>query len=144
MNAQKRITHSVGLFICARETNRHLYLLRNDRAGNFWGLPGGKQESSESLLATLKRECQEEMNWWPEHLKVFPIEQYTSNDEKFIYHTFCSIIDSEFMPVLNHEHVGYCWVDESVYPKPLHRGLFNTLNYDIIKEKLAIIKTSIR
>ena len=136
--------NSVGVLFFAQSTGRHLFLLRNDKKMNTWGLPGGKCEKNESLVETLERECNEEIQFWPENTKLFPIEHFTSDDGKFVYHTFYSIVADEFVPVLNDEHVGYCWLDSSTYPKPLHRGLFNTLNYNIIQQKLSIIRQAMK
>lgn len=140
----RRVLNGVGVLFCAADTGRHLFLLRNDRNAQVWGLPGGKVERDETLVETLERECLEEINYWPENIKLFPIEQFTSEDGRFVYHTFYSLIPSEFVPVLNDEHIGYSWIDCETYPKPLHRGLFNTLNYDIIRQKINIIRSAIK
>lgn len=140
----KRNTNSVGVIFFAQNTKRHLFLLRNKKNINEWGLPGGKVEKHESLKQALERECVEEINYWPQNAKLFPIEQFTSEDLKFIYHTFYCIVEKEFIPTLNYEHIGYAWVNPNTYPKPLHRGLFNTLNYDIIKQKIEIIHEAIK
>jgi hypothetical protein len=84
------------------------------------------------------------MQYWPEDAKLLPIERFTSDDNNFVYHTFYSIVKSEFIPVLNNEHIGYAWVDGKTYPKPLHRGLFSTLNFDIIQEKIDIIRKALK
>jgi len=139
-----RINNSVGILFCALKTNRHLFLLRNDKKINTWGLPGGKVERGESLKTALERECNEEIQFWVPNIKLFPIEQFTSEDKRFVYHTFYSFIDNEFIPKLNHEHIGYCWVDMNLYPKPLHRGLFNTLNYKIIQQKISLIHDAVK
>lgn len=139
-----RLNNSVGILFCALNTNRHLFLLRNDKKINTWGLPGGKVERGESLKEALQRECIEEIQFWNNGLKLFPIEQFTSEDKRFIYHTFYSFVDNEFIPILNHEHLGYCWIDSNIYPRPLHRGLFNTLNYKIIQQKIALIHDAIK
>lgn len=140
----KRTVNGVGVIFCAQSTGRHLFLLRNDRGGAVWGLPGGKIERDETLLQSLERECREEIQWWPENSKLFPIEKFTSEDGHFNYHTFYSLIPHEFTPVLNNEHIGYAWVDGKTYPKPLHRGLFSTLTYEIIQQKIEIIRQSIQ
>jgi 8-oxo-dGTP diphosphatase len=145
MNTLKRPAHNcVGVIFSSMNTKRHLFLLRNNKRVSEWGLPGGKVERNETLMDAIKRECLEEIAYWPEEAKLFPIEQFTSTDGNFIYHTFYCQISKEFIPVLNHEHIGWCWIDNHTWPKPLHRGLFNTLNYKIIQEKIAIIQDSLK
>lgn len=139
-----KVRNSVGVLFCAQDTNRHLFLLRNNKLTPEWGLPGGKVEVDETLKSALKRECEEEIKFWPENAKLFPIEQFNANDSNFVYHTFYCIIPTEFVPVLNHEHVGWAWINSAIYPKPLHRGLFNTLNYSIIQQKIQIIHDAIK
>jgi ADP-ribose pyrophosphatase YjhB (NUDIX family) len=142
--AKKFINNSVGVLFCAQDTNRHLFLLRNGRTSHEWGLPGGKVEHNETLRIALERECIEEIQFWPENAKLFPIEKFTSDDTRFAYHTFYCMLDSEFVPKLNSEHIGYCWIDSYAFPKPLHRGLFNTLNYGIIQQKIQIIHDALK
>jgi 8-oxo-dGTP pyrophosphatase MutT (NUDIX family) len=139
----RKIINAAGVLFFARSTNRQLFLLRNDKSAPTWSIPGGKVERNETLLETLKRECGEEIGHWPEGVKLFPIERYQSEDGHFCYHTFTAVLECEFTPTLNDEHIGYAWVDQSTYPRPLHRGLFSTLTYDLIQEKLAIIRSSI-
>ena len=139
-----RLNNSVGILFCALNTNRHLFLLRNDKKINTWGLPGGKVERGESLKEALQRECIEEIQFWNHGLKLFPIEQFTSEDKRFVYHSFYSFVENEFVPILNNEHLGYCWIDSNIYPRPLHRGLFNTLNYKIIQQKISLIHDAIK
>lgn len=132
------MSNSAGLFFYAKDTNRFLYLLRNDNKNpNSWGLPGGKIEQDETLLEGLYRECFEEIGYDIDRYKLIPIQKFVNNT--FVYHTFFCQIDREFIPVLNDEHCGYAWVKVGQYPKPLHPGLFSTFNFDIVQEKLETL-----
>ena len=75
----------------------------------------------------------------PTFKKTIPLELFTSNDQKFFFHTYVIAIESEFLPKLNGEHSGYCWCAFECWPKNLHAGLRNTLNNKAIKGKLQTI-----
>jgi 8-oxo-dGTP pyrophosphatase MutT (NUDIX family) len=140
-----RMEHSsvnaVGVWFYSFDTQRYLYLMRNDpKNPNTWGLPGGKVESNETLMDTITRECTEELGFMPDYLRLVPLEKFTSTDNVFVYHTFFCCVASEFRPDLNDEHLGYAWMDSSVLPKPMHPGLWNTVNFDIVKQKIATLK----
>ena len=107
--------NAVGIWFYSVSTGRYLYLLRNDpKHPGSWGLPGGKVEKGESLLDAMKRECSEEIGSFPDTLKIIPIEQFTSADNHFVYHTFFALVSKEFTPVLNDEHHGYGHIDEEI------------------------------
>ena len=126
---------SAGVFFYASSTNRFLFLLRNDSKNpSNWGIPGGKIEKGETLIEGIERECTEEIGFFPITAKLVPIQKFINHN--FTYHTFFCKVENEFMPTLNDEHSGYCWVDPAHYPKPLHPGLFNTINFDVVQEKL--------
>ena len=124
---------SAGIFFYCKNTSRYLYLLRTDKNPS-WSMPGGKIESDETLLEGLERECNEEMQVWNKDWKLIPIQKFVNRS--FTYHTFFCAVDDEFKPILNNEHCGYAWVAEEHYPRPLHPGLFNTVNFDVVQEKL--------
>lgn len=130
---------SAGIFFYSQSTKRFLYLLRNDKQSFSWSIPGGKIADNETLLEGLKRECTEEIQYWPDTPKLIPIQKFSN--QTFTYHTFFCSLEKEFIPKLNNEHVGYAWIDEDNHPKPLHPGLFSTINIDIVKEKLDILTT---
>lgn len=132
------MNQSAGVFFYSKSTNRFLYLLRTDNKnpGN-WGIPGGKIESNETIIEGLERECLEELNYWPNETKLIPIQKFVNNT--FTYHTFFCQVENEFIPTLNDEHCGYAWIDDKQYPKPLHPGLFNTINFDVVQKKIATL-----
>ena len=138
------VIDAVGIWFYSIKTNRYLYLLRNDSKNpNTWGLPGGKSEHNESLMTTIYRECAEELGRVPEYIKLVPIEKFTSPDEKFSYHTFFCVIEKEFVPTLNDEHHGYAWIDSGHWPKPLHPGLWSTVNFNEVLNKIEIVQNQI-
>lgn len=134
--------NAVGVWFYSISTERYLYLLRNDqRNPGTWGLPGGKCHEDESLLEAMQRECTEELGCWPDPIKLIPIEKFTSPDGKFFYHTFFCSVAEEFQPKLNNEHHGYAWIDSTTWPRPLHPGLWSTVNFDEIRYKIDLIKS---
>lgn len=128
------INTSAGVFFYSSSTNRFLYLLRSDSKNPTWSIPGGGMERNETLLEGIERECTEEMGLFDSNWKLIPIQKFVNNT--FTYHTFFCEVSEEFIPALNEEHIGYAWVAEGSYPKPLHPGLFSTVNIDIVIEKL--------
>lgn len=124
---------AAGIFFYCNATHRYLYLLRSEKMPT-WSIPGGKLEKDETLLEGLERECLEEIRNWDTNWKLIPIQKFVNGT--FTYHTFFCTVDEEFRPLLNGEHCGYAWVAGEHYPKPLHPGLFNTVNFDIVQEKL--------
>ena len=126
-----------GALIFCTKTKRFLFLLRSKgKYPNSWGLVGGKIESKESIMSGLEREIKEELGGNIDGAKILPIEKYTSDNEKFVYHTFLIKVEEEFIPELNSEHKGYCWVPLEDHPKPLHPGITRILNADAIRLKL--------
>lgn len=130
---------SAGIFFYSKSTGRFLFLLRNENKSpnNVWGIPGGKIENEETLLEGLERECIEEIGFFPSDPKLIPIQKFVNYS--FTYHTFFCEVDTEFIPRLNNEHCGYAWVGNNQYPKPLHPGLFSTMNFDVVQEKLLAL-----
>jgi len=133
--------NAVGVWFYAVDTQRYLYLMRNDpRYPDSWGLPGGKVEAGETLMAAMTRECEEELGAMPDYIKLVPIEKFTSADGVFAYHTFFCSVAHEFAPQLNDEHSGWAWVASGTWPKPLHPGLWSTVNFDAVRHKIVTIE----
>lgn len=139
--AINNIKEGCGALIYCTSTHRYLFLLRNDgKFPNTWGIVGGKIEQNETILQGLEREIEEELGGQIEGAKIIPIEKYTSNNNRFIYHTFLIKVEEEFVPVLNHEHIGYCWVPMDLHPTPLHPGVYRTFKFKNIKEKIKVLE----
>ena len=132
--------NAVGVWFYSVNTQRYLYLMRRDTKNpGCWGLPGGKVHVNESLLAAMQRECAEEIGQFPEYIRLIPLEQFTSADGTFHYHTFFCSVAREFQPCLNHEHLGYAWIDSGTWPRPMHPGLWNTVNFEAVQGKIQQI-----
>ena len=133
----KQLTQGVGALIYAKSTGRYLWLMRTGSSWAMtWALPGGKVDGNETVIVGLAREIQEELGGRITDPKLIPIERYTSNDRRFIYHTFFVSVDNEFVPGLNDEHIGYAWLPLSATPKPLHPGILRTLATSEVVDKL--------
>lgn len=136
------IVESVGAFIYCITTNRYLFLLRNSgKYAGTWGLAGGKVEGNENLATGLTRELYEELGYSFDNAKIIPIEKFTSTNKKFSYHTFLLPVEQEFTPVLNNEHRGYCWVHLPDHPRPLHPGVWRTINFEEVSEKIKSLES---
>lgn len=131
-----------GALIYSTKTQRYLFLLRNGiKYADMWGLPGGKLEPNETVLDGLLREIQEELGGTIRDCKLYPIEKFTSENGRFCYHTFLIPVEEEFVPELNHEHKGYAWCKIEDYPKPLHPGVYRTINFEEVINKLQTVET---
>lgn len=132
------IIASGGLFV-AKDTKRFLLLLRNQgKTAGTWGLVGGKVERAETPAMALVREIEEEIGK-VQYNKIVPLELFTSEDQHFSYNTYIIIVDKEFVPVLNDEHVGYAWCNYEHWPKPLHQGVKRSLSNKTNRAKIELL-----
>ena len=135
---QQKTIKAAGALFLARSTRRYLFLLRDDDTHtNTWGLVGGRVEKDEQIVECLHREIKEEIGSITNIIKIVPLDLYTSQDEKFEYHTFACIVDQEFIPDLNHEHKGFCWTTLDGIPRPIHPALYNSMQLSELKDKLS-------
>lgn len=129
-----------GSFVYCRSTKKFLFLLRNS-PGRFqytWNLPGGGQESGESVRDCLIREINEETGMSIMSSYV-PVDSYTNENGNFVYNTFFCSVDKEFTPWLNEEHCGYCWLPLDQFPRPMHPGVFNSIREEDTKAILLTL-----
>jgi 8-oxo-dGTP pyrophosphatase MutT (NUDIX family) len=138
----KVYSEGVGALVYAKNTGRYLFLLRNkSRHSGSWGIVGGKIEPEETVVHALVREIQEEIGQDYTNSKFIPLETFTSDNQKFVYYTFLVTVNEEFVPVLNNEHRGYCWVTIDDHPRPLHPGLWRSFSFDIVKKKIKTLES---
>jgi ADP-ribose pyrophosphatase YjhB (NUDIX family) len=139
-NFVNKIICNGGLFLSS-ETKRFLLVQRTQtKTVGTWGLVGGKKEPTDlTTLDSLTREIQEEVGPPPTIKKIIPLELFTSNDHNFQYNTYILLVEKEFIPNLNGEHMGYCWSKYDYWPKPLHQALKNSLHNKTIKTKIEIL-----
>lgn len=114
----------VGTLIISVKTKR---VLLNMRAAHkthamCWALFGGMMENGEQPKEALLRELVEEMGFIPDIEKIYPFDVYQSKDKHFKYYSFVCTVEDEFIPELNYESCGYCWIDLGQWPKPMHQG----------------------
>jgi 8-oxo-dGTP pyrophosphatase MutT (NUDIX family) len=134
-----RIVCSGALFY-AKSTRRFLLLQKaHGKHEGTWGLVGGTTVQGETPWQGLQREVAEEIGSVPEIKKTIPLETFVSNDTVFNFHTYLCVIDTEFVPILSDEHIGWAWVTIDRAPKPLHQGLRNSFTNKTIRTKLQTV-----
>jgi 8-oxo-dGTP pyrophosphatase MutT (NUDIX family) len=132
-----------GCVFLALDTGRIMLQQRSNKSSHprTWGFFGGKGEENERPIETLLRELNEEVGILPDVEKVYPLNNFISPDKNFTYNTFVVTIFEEFIPVLNNESNGYCWVNINNWPRPLHPGAKAQLfNKSVIKKIKTIYK----
>ena len=132
-----------GCLILAKNSGRVLLQQRSPdvKYPGTWGFFGGKSEGQERPIETLLREIQEEIGSIPAYQKVIPLSSYTSNDNKFTYHTFVILVKKEFIPKkLNKESSGFSWTNIDNFPQPLHPGVKSQLSNKHILKKIKTIQ----
>jgi len=114
----------VGALIVSVNTNRVLLSMRatHKTHSQEWSLFGGMMEEGEQPKDALLRELSEEMNSVPDIEKIYPFDVYQSKDKHFKYISFLIVVLDEFIPVLNNENCGYCWINLGQFPRPMHQG----------------------
>lgn len=132
---------SCGALIYCTSTDRYLFLLRSmGRYTNTWGLVGGKVDSNENIRQALIREMQEELGGEIKDAQYMSVDKYESKNKDFAYYTFLIKVEEEFVPILNNEHKGYCWVKLDDVPDPVHPGLAMTINSKLKRQNLKVLQ----
>ena len=131
----------VGTIFISVKTRRVLLNLRAPHKTHSmcWSLWGGMVEDGEQPKEALLRELSEEMNFIPDIERIYPFDIYQSRDTHFKYYSFVCVVDDEFIPELNIESCGYCWIDLGLWPKPMHQGAKISLCNSKAEKRLNLI-----
>ncbi len=131
----------VGTIFVSTQTHRVLLNLRAPYKTHSltWSLWGGMMEDNEQPKSALLRELEEEMGFVPDIERIYPFDVYQSKDKHFKYYSFVCIVEDEFVPVLNKESAGYCWIDLGQWPKPMHQGAKISFCNEKAIDKIKII-----
>lgn len=133
---------SCGALVYCTSTDRYLFLLRNmGRYTNTWGIVGGKVDAKENIKQALIREIAEELGGEIQDAQYISVDKYESKNKEFAYYTFLVKVEEEFIPVLNQEHKGYCWVNLQDLPQPIHPGLAMTINSKLKRQNLKVLQS---
>ena len=129
---------ALGTIFLSKKTGKILLGLRSETSSfaGTWSFWGGKLENTEYFGETLDREIIEELGKVQGVENTFALDDYESKDGNFKYASYVTIVNNEFIPTLNSEHVGYCWVEPGKWPKPLHNGARIILENKFNKKKI--------
>jgi 8-oxo-dGTP pyrophosphatase MutT (NUDIX family) len=111
-----------GVLIYCSSTERYLLLLRSEYVlePNTWGIVSGKlDEGEDSIEEAVTREVEEETG--QKITKLIP--SYIFKAPNFTFHNYVSIVEEEFVPILNWENSNYMWVKLEDFPEKLHFGV---------------------
>lgn len=124
MSNTEQTKMGVGSLFVSTKTSRVLLNLRaaHKTHSMCWSLFGGMVEGDEQPKEALLRELSEEMGFIPDIERLYPFDVYQSRDKHFKYVSFVAVVEEEFIPELNYESAGYCWIDLGQWPKPMHQG----------------------
>jgi 8-oxo-dGTP pyrophosphatase MutT (NUDIX family) len=128
---QQKRRSGAGCMILCRRTGRFLMCFRGARSPvpHTWSVWGGRAEYDESPAETARREVFEEtglrIDGELEHI-------HHQNTYGFLYDTFLTVVESEFVPFLTPEADGFAWVPLEDVPQPRHDGL-----QDLLTNRLA-------
>jgi 8-oxo-dGTP pyrophosphatase MutT (NUDIX family) len=136
---------AVGALIVSKNTGRAMMQLRSPEETHSmcWGIWGGKLEHEEGDLEGLKRELCEELGFpgVPGTIAMSHVYTFITKDKGFRHVSYLILCEDEFVPHINSESSGYCWVDMWHWPQPLHRNtakMFNSRGFREALEGLLI------
>ncbi len=109
-----------GVLIFCLSTGRYLWIRRSETGDfpGYWCAPGGGVEDYETIEQGVKREVKEEIGY---DASMELLHMNRTNKDGFVFCNHLTMVEDEFIPVLNAEHTEYLWSTEQ--PTPIHPGL---------------------
>ena len=122
---------AAGILLCAQDSGRCLFMLRDD---GMWDFPGGRRESfDDSMLDAALRELVEETGYHSDLCLARPrlrvswcpdfVLGHMWHDCETQYTGFVGYVPHEFIPKLDFEHVRAGWREPRDMPEPLLPGV---------------------
>ena len=66
------------------------------------------------------------------------------SEKKISKTVIVACVENEFHPILNDEHVGWAWIVSGHWPRPMHPGLWSTVNLDAVRDKISTIEHQVQ
>ena len=85
--------------------DNRILLIKNER--DDWDLPGGKVEKNDSVMETLNREINEELNLEIENHKILHVDKYIFRKQEIIVVIYCSDIATDDPIKISFENLDY-------------------------------------
>lgn len=117
-----------ALYYCP-ETENFLLMLRADDGtpdGNTWCCLGGGRDDGEPLETTVRRESFEEAGLDMDHPMELHYVATKRYPDGFKFHNYLSLVNEEFLPIINDEHQTYQWCKWGDFPENMHKGMMET------------------
>lgn len=113
MNLKENMKMGAGIMLVCKDKTLVLKraLYKKDRYAGYWNFPGGMAEEGETPYETALREVFEETKIPAEEIMVV---DHVSNKA---YTMFIGVVKAEHIPILDHEHTKYKWIDIESVPK---------------------------
>jgi len=117
MNEREDCFH-LGVKALIRNNEGKLLLLQRDHPSQnkYWDIPGGRLQKGKTILATLRREIEEEIGL-KKIQEIYPFEMILTDmriaqadgDVGLIFSIFLCDVPEPFEPILSEEHMNFEW-----------------------------------